>query len=122
MVALVVSMFSVSAYANELQISKKDVDSNTWTNVGYAARSSESYNYATIKISALHKANGDNSAYIYLKVKVTASGDSTTVTKGYNYDITIPSGYRKKGTKVYYYCMGNNPKYDCKASGYFNSH
>jgi hypothetical protein len=121
--ALLASMFSISAYANELQITKKYVDSNTWTNVGSAVKTSTStYSYATVKITALYKADGSSSGYQQLKVKVTLDGTSKVLTKGTNYDITLPSSHIYAGASISYYCMGNDPALDCQASGYFDSH
>jgi hypothetical protein len=117
--ALILS--TISAFANELSITNKNVDSNTWTYVGYATKSTTS-SYATVKITKLLTANGSASLYTLLKVKATSTGTSYTVTLGVNTDIPIPSGSRAAGTAVGYYCMGNNPALDCKASGYFNSH
>jgi hypothetical protein len=121
--ALFVSVFSISAYASELQISKKYVDSNSYTFVGNAARSSATYNYATVKITALYNADGTSSNYQRLRVRIGGGGESGWVlVKGTSYDLNMPTTYRPTGTIVPYFCKGNDPALDCQASGYFNSH
>lgn len=112
---------SVVTYANCLYVSTKTyVDSNTWTSVGGATKSTNG-SYCTVKILEIYKADGSSSDYKYVKVKPTTNGTSTTCEKYKNKDITLPTAYQTAGVYVTYYCMGNNPRLDCMITGNFNS-
>lgn len=101
---------------------RKHVDSNSFSYIGVATKDSTS-STAALKVTRMYNpGGGENYSFKKLYARATDTGNSTYVTKGKWVDITIPSSYRKVGSRVRLYCKGNNPSLDCDISGYWNVH
>ena len=115
---------STVCFASEYNFTnlKLSVDSNSWSYIGSATKSSTTTD-GELKITKIYDADG-NESFMYTQVyaKATSDGISTLVTKGEWCDVPIPSAYQSTGQSVSLYCKGHIPWLDCKISGYWNVH
>ena len=112
-------IFSISGtcMAKEVIFQKKFVDSNTWCSICTGTKDTTT-STTDLKINNIYKSDGSSSAYRKVKAKI-AGGSSTTAVKGSYVKVTVPSSKRAKGSVVSLQAMGNNPRLDCKISGYW---
>ncbi len=114
-----IMIFSISGtcMAKEVIFQKKFVDSNTWCSICTGTKDTTT-STTDLKINNIYKSDGSSSAYRKVKAKI-AGGSSTTAVKGSYVKVTVPSSKRAKGSVVSLQAMGNNPRLDCKISGYW---
>ncbi|OKZ62385.1 MAG: hypothetical protein BHW05_08210 [Clostridium sp. 42_12] len=114
----------------------KLVDSNSWTKMA-SAKKSTSYNYCAIYLRKMLDANkSENNNYVNLYARM--SQNQTTViekqvagygeyskgvqllVKGKKSIYLLKKDYRTKGEQINIFLKGHNPKYDCYANGTWN--
>lgn len=114
---------SATAFAAQSTVSKKFIDSNSWSYIT-AAKKDAKGSIATVLISQMYDSNKNVADYKKLKIQIGSNGaaaSSTTVTKGTSTDITLNSGYTAAGTSLSFYGMGNDPALDCYIDGSFSA-
>lgn len=115
---------SISVNAAESYVQQKFIDSNTWTSITTANKSSYG-NLVEVKITAMFKADGTASNYSRLNVRLGSTGQQSpkqVVYKGYWHSFSLGSNYVYTGTAINFYGMGYDPALDCRITGYFNAH
>ena len=114
-------MLSSVCFAEGVTFVKVLVDSNSFSTIA-VARKNQTTPTAYFYIGNIYKADGAESNYRRIKVRVTNEGETYTVEKGRSYNLPIPEDYQTAGMDVAVYGMGNNSALDCKVSGRWDVH
>lgn len=117
MIAAMITIIS----ATEVTFTKRYVDSNEWTFVTTAKKETTTTT-ASIKVTAIYKADGSDSDYWRLYAKASSGGTSTMITSGSWCDVQLPKTYQGAGKFVPLFLMGHDPSKDCQVSGYWVVH
>lgn len=114
----------------------KIVDSNSWTKMASATKSTN-YNYCAIylrKMLDANKSEDNNYVNLYARMsqnqktviqkQVAGYGEYSNgvqlLVKGKKSIYLLKKDYCEKGTKINIFLKGHNPKYDCYANGTWN--
>lgn len=115
---------SISSFAASSTVSKAFVDSNTWTSVTSATKSSTT-DKASVLISTIYDSNksaADNYKQVRLQIGSTGNqAPEITATKGTTKDFNLVAEAKAKGTVLKFYGMGNDPALDCYIDATFNA-
>lgn len=114
-------MLSSVCFAEGVTFEKVLVDSNSFNPIA-TARKYQTTSIAFFALGNIYKADGSDSNYQQIKVRVMNKGKTYTVEKGHSYNLDIPEGYQEAGWDVTVYGMGNNPELDCRVSGRWDVH
>jgi hypothetical protein len=109
------------AFAATTGFSKKYVDSNTYGDI-VSGKKDKAGSVATAYISKIYKADGKDSSYSCVKVKVKNGSGEYTSYKKTSCDMALYPDYQVKGKSLTLRAKGNNPFLDCMISGDFNAH
>ena len=114
-------MLSSVCFAEGVTFEKVLVDSNSFTTIAIA-RKYQTTPTAYFYLGNIYRANGTDSNYKKIKVRVMDGDKIYTVEKGHFYNLDIPKDYQAAGWDVAVYGMGNDPALDCRVSGRWDVH
>ena len=114
-------MLSSVCFAEGVTFEKVLVDSNSFGTIAIA-RKYQTTPTAYFYLGNIYKANGTDSTYQKIKVRVMSEGKIYTVERGKSYNLDIPEAYQEAGWDVAVLGMGNDPALDCRVSGRWDVH
>lgn len=122
--AIILMLSSIPVYAASVTFTRKEVDSNTWTEIE-DCRKTSNYDEIYVKITNIYKQDGSSSNYKKVKAQfkfynsICTTKTSYTANLGVNCYALLKEQYAVSGYPITFYAMGNDPALDCQISGKF---